>query len=263
MPTDGTTVAGGKSLGIPVHFAASTPGYPTSSLSLQTSGGNATVTLKGAARSHTGTQAYVIAAYTDFLGRAPTANELNSATNQLDSGALTVTGFINQLSTSPQWIAAIVTALYQNTLGRSPDPSGQSYWTGIISNGTLTVAGVAAQFYGSDEYFNGFGHGDVTTWVRDLYVKILGRQGDSGGVSYWAGQVSNIGRVGVAYAFYQSSESAHTRVKYLYLALLGRLPDQGGWDFWANQVVSSGDIALATSLATSIEYYNRAQLRFP
>jgi hypothetical protein len=49
----------------------------------------------------------------------------------------------------------------------------------------------------------------------------------------------------------------------LYGKLLGRAPDQGGWDYWAGQVVTSGDIALATSLATSLEYYNRAQFRFP
>ncbi|MEY2571251.1 MAG: large repetitive protein, partial [Acidimicrobiaceae bacterium] len=263
MPTNGTTLAGGKSLAIPVHFVTTTPGYPTGSLSLQTSGGNVTVPLSGAARSHTGTQAYVISTYKDFLNRMPSPSELSNATAQLDGGTVSPTAFVNQLANSTEWVNVIVTGFYQNTLGRPPDSGGLSFWTNAIRNGTYSVAQVAAQFYSSAEYYSGIGGGTDSSWVNDLYNKLLNRPGDAPGINFWVSQIPKVGRVGVVLPFYQSSESAHRRVFLLYGQLLGRAPDQGGWDYWAGQVVSAGDISLATSLATSLEYYNRAQFRFP
>ncbi|MCU1454773.1 MAG: hypothetical protein JWN46_2919 [Acidimicrobiales bacterium] len=214
-------------------------------------------------RSTTEHEALVIAAYHDFLGRAPTTTELTTRVAELDTGHLTQHGLMTTLATSAAWVAAIVNQLYLDTLGRVGDAGGVAHWSKLIADGTLTVAQVAANFYASPEYYNGIGGGTASSWISDLYVKILHRAADAGGLAYWAGQIASTGRVSVAYRFFQSSESAHTRVAGLYATLLGRGPDPSGWDYWAGQVVTSGDIALAVNLASSAEYANRAQLRYP
>ena len=76
------------------------------------------------------------------------------------------------------------------------------------------------------------------------------------------GQSARVGRQRVAFAFYQSPESAHTRVKALYGTLLGRGPDVAGGNYWAGRVVSSGDLVLAANLAESAEYYGDAWDRY-
>ncbi len=262
LPSNGTTLAGGQSVGIPVHFDTTTPGFYNGSITITTDSGNVSTAISGAARSHTDTEAFVYAAYVDFLGTPPDPSGLGYWSYQIDHGMSRVT-FLNVLSTSDAWVHAIVTEFYEKTLGRGPDPSGLNYWTGVIQNHQLTVAQVAAAFYSSNEYYNGFGGGTDAGWVNDLYVKILHRQADTAGRNYWVSVTQQQGRFAVAYSFYQSSESAHDRVAELYNKLLGRAPDAAGWNYWSQVVVSNGDLALATNLAASAEYAQRAVSRFP
>ena len=125
------------------------------------------------------------------------------------------------------------------------------------------MAQVAAEFYASTEYFNHLGGGTNSSWITDLYHKLLGRAPDAGGLTYWTGQVTATSRASVAFRFYQSLESRKARVTALYQELLGRGTDAGGLTFWADQILTKGDISLAANLANSIEYFNRAQTRFP
>lgn len=209
-------------------------------------------------------QAFVYTAYHDFLGRSPSAAEEAGAL-AYPLGTPAQRGVIvGSLSTSPEWISFTVNRLYQDTLGRDPDDAGLAYWTQILQSGQLTVAQVAASFYSSPEYFAGFGNSNLTTWVLDLYDKVLLRPGssDMGGVNYWVATAQTSGRWAVAYAFYQSPESAHTRVRLLYQDLLRRVPEQGGWDYWAAQVTQSGDLVLASQLAMSDEYYANATANY-
>lgn len=208
------------------------------------------------------TKRFVTAAYTDFLGRAPSAQELDSNSALIDGGNRTTAQFVNGLATSTEWATSIVNQLYTNTLGRSGDPGGVAYWSQQISSGARSVAVVAASFYASDEYYRGIGGATDTSWVTDLYRKLLQREPDQGGLGYWVGQVPVTGRPSVALRFFQSSESAHTRVGNLYLKLLGRPADAAGADYWAQRVVTDGDIALAVNLAASSEYFQRSQSRF-
>lgn len=205
-------------------------------------------------------QAFVAAAYHDFLGRRPTTQEFGAATTHPLTTPAARSTVVTALSTTPEWISVTVNKFYTDTLGRSGDSGGVAYWVGMLSSHRLTVAQVAASFYASDEYFAGYGASSNQTWVTDLYAKILLRPGsaDPGGVAYWTGIAASQGRYAVAYAFYQSNESRHTRVAALYQTLLGRAPDQSGWDYWANLIGTQGDLALAASLASSDEYYTRA-----
>ena len=217
-----------------------------------------------AAGTLTADEAFVTSAYTDFLGRPPTAGELSLATSVAMGAQFNRAALVSQLAKSPEWIQVTVDKLYTDTLGRPGDPSGTAYWVGQLSSGRKTVAQVAALFYSSSEYFAGYGQSDAHTWVIDLYTKILHRDGnaDPSGVAYWVDQTERHGRAPVALSFYQSNESRHTRVASLYETLLGRAPEADGWNYWAAAIAKQGDLALAANLASSHEYYARAANTF-
>jgi virginiamycin B lyase len=213
-------------------------------------------------RTVTDTESFVTAAYWDFLGRLPSADERSTAAGLLDSGGESKAAFLSGLAASPAWVDRIVAGFYRDTLGRDPDSGGLAFWTNQIVSGRLTVAQVAAAFYASGEYFDGIGGGTDATWVSDLYEKILHRDPDRGGLGFWVQQVPVRGRAWVAFNFYQSPESGSDRVSGLYERLLHREPDAGGLQFWTGQVLSRGDLVLAVELAASDEYAADAVARF-
>ncbi|MCU1451991.1 MAG: choice-of-anchor protein [Acidimicrobiales bacterium] len=225
-------------------------------------GQTSTATVAITVRANTANEAFVRSAFADFLGRAPTANELSTDAGGLDAGTLSRGTVVSGLASSSEWVSAVVNQFYLDTLGRPGDAGGVAYWTNRIRTGASTPAQVAAEFYASDEYFHHTG-GTNQAWVTAVYHALLGRAPDSAGLAYWTGQVAATGRAPVAFRLYQSSESCHTRVRKLYQKLLARLPDPGGADYWATQVADHGDIALAANLAASTEYFNRSQTRFP
>lgn len=207
-------------------------------------------------------EAFVLAAYEDFLGRTPTDEELADVTaDPLDTEAARF-ALVDELSLSAEWIAHTVERLYLDTLGRPGEEGGTEFWIEKLAAEEVTVAQAAASFYSSDEYFEGFGENDVTIWVTDLYTKILLRTPEQEGIDYWVEATELRGRWWVASAFYQSDESCHTRVKNLYEIFLGRAPETGGWNYWSARVNADGDLALAAFLASSNEYYDRAWDRF-
>lgn len=219
------------------------------------------------APARTANQSLAYAAYNDFIDRDPTPSELTSAVAALggttDATPAQRAAFMSGLANSDVYLGAVVNKLYQDTLGRNGDPGGVAFWTNKLRLKSQTVAQVAATFYSSNEYFAGFGDNDLETWVKDLYVKVLLRTGDPGGVQFYVNRATNQGRYAVAFPIYQSPESSRTRVKGLFQFLLGRQPDAAGLDFWDGRVLTQGDVALAVNLAGSGEYKNKAIVRFP
>jgi hypothetical protein len=207
-------------------------------------------------------EAFVQAAWADFLDREPSGEEMAEVPAAVDTGATTRRAVVTELANSDEWIRTIVDRLYEDTLGRAPDTDGWTYWVDTIRSGRFTVAKVAASFYGSAEYVNGIGGGTLPTWVADLYVKVLGRTATETDIDYWVGQVPIRTRGGVALQIFQSRESAATRVQALYQTLLGRAAEPDGVAFWGPRVVAKGDIVLAVDLASSAEYLARAHTRF-
>ncbi len=204
--------------------------------------------------------ALVQASYHDFFGRAPSANELNLWVPSLVNG-MDPNQFLRAVVTSPEWVSKVVVGLYQDTLGRSPDAGGLSYWTNRMRTG-MTQAEVAAHFYGSAEYYSRSG-GTIDSYVRALYLKLLGREPDSGGFAYWTGRLRRgESRDTIAYEFYQSVESRTRRVTALYQQLLGRGPDAAGLQYWVGRLLDGNDLNLAVALAASPEYRARALARF-
>lgn len=200
---------------------------------------------------------FVYAAYEDFLERAPSADEQTFWIAALGGGT-SRRQFVDGLAHSDEWIHHVVERFYHDTLGRDPDQGGLDYWTQQIKQG-MAVADVAARFYGSQEYFQTWGASDLTVWVNDLYHKLLSRVPDRAGLDYWVRTAQSSGRFAVSGPIYQSYESRSDRVTDLYEQLLHRQPDAGGLSYWAGVVGSEGDLALAAYLASSTEYFNRAQ----
>ncbi len=214
-------------------------------------------------RVHVASEAFVKAAFRDFLGRAATTDEVLTNSQRLDQGTTSRSDFVEGLANSPEWVGAVVNAMYVDTLGRTGEPGGVTFWSNQIRRGTRSVAQVAGSMYASNEYYTGIGGGTDTSWIHDLYLKLLQRPADSSGLNYWRNQIATHGRTWVAVRFYNSPESARTRINTLYQKLLGRSVDPVGAGFWTPRVIAQGDIALAVDLAASTEYFTRAQARFP
>ena len=206
----------------------------------------------------------VVAAYQDFLGRSPGQSEIDFQSGALWNGQVTREGFLRSLANSNEWLAQIVRRMYLDTLGREPDPAGLATWVDWIRTGRFTVAQAASLFYSSQEFYQGLGGNDLTSWVTKLYEKLLNRSPDPAGLSAWVAYAANpaYGRSWVAGQFYQSLESRLTRVRNLYQSVLGRNPDPTGWPFWAEVILAKGDIELAVSLAASQEYFLRSWDRY-
>lgn len=209
-------------------------------------------------------EAFVKAAYKNFLGREATAAEVTTTSQALANKTLSKQSFLSGLANSTEWLSSIVTKMYADTLGRTPDQAGLDAWVGWLRSGRFTVAQAASLFYASDEYYQFHAGNTPTSWVTMLYSQLLRRAPDAAGLAYWAGLTTDptFGRSRVAYEFYQSTESRLRRVQALYLALLKREPDSTGWPFWAEQVYTKGDITLAMTLADSTEYWLRAHDRY-
>lgn len=214
------------------------------------------------AEPRTADESWAVAAHTDLLGRAPTGAELAATVARLDAGTSRAT-VAGELSTGDEWITGIVTRFFGDTLDREPDAGGLAYWVGEIRSGRRTVAQVASQFYASSEYYRVIGGGTATSWVTDLYVKLLHREPDADGLAFWVQRTTTRGREHVAGSLYGSPEARRDRVDALYRALLGRDADPAGRSYWAGRIEVEGDLALAVHLVVSDEYRDRARTRFP
>jgi hypothetical protein len=170
---------------------------------------------------------------------------------------------------------AVITHYYQSILRRAPDSGGLNFWEdealrvrahgASINEAFFALSGT---FLGSPEYaaFNR----DATGFVTDLYKVFFDRSPDSGGLSFWVGNINQGMPRDVVYASFLFSDEFRTfmqgkfgpisaraevdMVMDFYRGLLGRLPDSGGLDSWLRVFRKSqcdGPAAVASS-ATSI-----------
>ena len=199
---------------------------------------------------------FVINLFWDFIGRPATYDEISEWSTNLESGYWSKNNVTSVMATSEAYIQSMISRFYIDTLGREPDSSGYQFWVSTAKNGR-PLADIGSFFYGSDEYFQGYGNGNNADWIRDLYVKLMLRSADAGGLNYWVSQLNSgaMNRTQVAMWFYQSPEKRGLRVDSLYNNLLGRDSDPGGRAYWASRLAAEGDIALSNMLASSSEYF--------
>lgn len=81
--------------------------------------------------------------------------------------------------------AALIYRLYQASFARSPDEGGFRFWIEQHDKG-LSTANMATSFIGSTEFGQKYGSNiSNAKYVDQLYQNVLGRAGESGGVSFW------------------------------------------------------------------------------
>lgn len=103
--------------------------------------------------------------------------------------------------------AASVARLYHGALDRAPDTGGLAYWTGQLKSGAQTLQQEAAGFVNSTEFQAHYGALNNSQFVNQLYLNVLDRPGDSGGLAYWTGLLnSGTSRADVTLGFTESFE---------------------------------------------------------
>ncbi|WP_161580353.1 DUF4214 domain-containing protein [Subtercola vilae] len=95
---------------------------------------------------------YITALYGDYLGRAPSSDDINFWEARLAAGyprGSISAGFVG----SDEYRLDRIDAAYQSILGRAPDPSGRVNWLNTMRAGVITTDDIETSLYASQEYF--------------------------------------------------------------------------------------------------------------
>jgi hypothetical protein len=163
---------------------------------------------------------------------------------------------------STEYARLRVTQAYRMVLDREPDAAGLNYWTAKVTSGAIPVDNIALSLYQSAEFYSRSGGTDAG-FVAALYRKMLGREADAAGVSYWTARIRPLGSASVIRNIWMSNEAVRMRVSGYYPTYLGRAVDAAGLAYWSSVLTSRGEAQVRLGLTGSAEYANRAVLRFP
>lgn len=206
------------------------------------------------------TDAFVRAAYQDFLGRPADQGGLAYWGGSLRAGKLTRSGFLTMLSRSPEYARILVPRAYRTYLGREGEPGGVSYWSRRLQQG-LPVFELPISLMGSSEFATRAG-GTDGGFVDLVYQQVLGRVPSA---SERAARVTSLrngtSRLALVRSVHASPESRRRRVRAQYDLLLRRIPAGPEVDYWASWLAARDDRQLAVTLAASAEYLAAAGRR--
>ena len=179
----------------------------------------------------TGTRA-VTDVFTWFTGQAPTSTELTTWLSTLDGGTARLGDLMAQLRVGPDATANVdpTTRLYTAYFVRIPDRGGLVFWLGR-KRGDMKLTDISNQFASSSEFVHRYGTLSNQDFVKQLYLNVQGRPGETAGVVYWTNQLDThlMTRGRVMIGFSESSEYKGAQVKNLnaeivWIFLLGRSP---------------------------------------
>lgn len=106
-------------------------------------------------------------------------------------------------------------------------------------------------------------------YIQDVYRKVLGRDGEPGGVAFWVNQLHAgqsgmdatsefLARQSVALQIWRSAEHRGLQVDAYYRFLLDRAPDDAGKTFWVNSMLAgASETDVVQAFLTSTEYQGR------
>ena len=162
-----------------------------------------------------------------------------------------------------------ITVSITTTAGCAWDASSNLPWATIApgtsgtGSGTFTVtlahnAGLTARtasIAAAGQNFSITQNGsDPSVFVTQLYLDLLNRNPDSGGLTSWTNTIKSgsMSQAQVAALFFQSPEFAQAGLAIIkdYIAVLGRDPDYGGWLYWFTYV--NGGVPVNTVLSDFI-----------
>jgi Glucose / Sorbosone dehydrogenase/Domain of unknown function (DUF4214) len=211
-----------------------------------------------------GARLFVQQQYRDFLGREADAQGLAFWVPSITGGTSTRGALPAAFLNAPEFDASAgaVTRLYLAAFARLPDLGGWQFFSRELANAGQTLVALSTQFAQSEEFRARYGSLSDAQYVGQLYRNVLGREADADGLSFWIGQVAQIGRGGMLAAFSQSSEfAANTRAEVFvfsaYAAMLQRVPDNEGLAFWAGEYRRGRADALPGLFVASAEYRQR------
>lgn len=172
--------------------------------------------------------------------------------------------------------------LYENLLERSVDPSGLATYTSALQNGASTAGSVAEALVNSAEFQNkGYSN---ETYVRKLYLALLGRNAGELEVSEWAGKLdTGVSRTYILAQIVGSVEfqnictnykipqgsiqitenrdknySATAYVARCYRTILGRTADISGLNTWTGKILEgNGGAEVVRELLFSQEFQSK------
>ncbi len=182
--------------------------------------------------------------YLDLLGHPADPNGFAYWLELLNAGPRSRAQVAYQFFTDPQFQqdAHLVVSAYIGVLGRDPDFAGWQYWTSQMHEG-LAPLSVIADFVQSTEFQNTYGGLNNSGFVSLVYLNLLGRAADAGGLQYWTSLLTSgaITRAGLMYEFLVSTEfQRHTQnrasVILMYLGLLRRAPESSGESYWTAEL---------------------------
>ena len=211
----------------------------------------------------TGGTAFVLACYTDVLGRtpSPSGSEVTFWRRALSNGAprsAVAGGFTG----SDEYRLQMIDAAYHDVLGRSPEASGRQWWLDAMRGGLVQPDDAHRTFLTTSEFYDVQGGGTPAGYVAALYDDVLGRAPESDGVTYWSQVLATQGREGVVDGIWMAEETLRKRVAQAYQVLLGRSASTSEQAYWALEARRSGPTAMRTAIMSSVEYWVRAGSRF-
>ena len=101
-----------------------------------------------------------------------------------------------------------VTQLYTNLLGRNPDTGGLNTYVNALNSGAVTRKNLVTGFANSSEFTNAAASLSNTAFVNRLYIGVLGRTPDTGGITSWVKALNarSVNKAQVTQAFLSSAE---------------------------------------------------------
>jgi hypothetical protein len=206
--------------------------------------------------------------YLDFLDREPDSGGFSAWGNALDSG-LPRASMIETFLDSGEFRlkGKFIAQAYLGILARNAEHNGFRSWLKALLAG-MAREQVVGFFLNSAEFQNRFGS-NLTNgqFVTTMYANVLLRAADTGGFSFWVGQLDSgqITRAQVALGFLDSREFQNLSVSQnpvdvslMYFDMLRRDPDVGGFSAWVGALNSGQPLAsIIEGFLNSSEYHSR------
>ncbi len=201
----------------------------------------------------------------DLLRRAATNGEMGTWSSRVVRDGMRLTDVATSLlvsSEADQRVGSVI-RLYLADFLRRPDSGGLQYWLQRRANGT-TLTSISDYFASSSEFRLRYGTLTDTDFVRQVYLNVMGREPDSGGLSYWTGRLHDgLSRGSLVLAFSESSEfrrlhRSEVMVTMAYAGLLRSMPPDSAYAYWIPRFdAGEPPTALVTALLGSTTYSSR------
>ena len=202
--------------------------------------------------------------YHDLAGITPASAQVTKWVNRIVAKPSDRYQLISDLRTGADGTGSVdpVARLYRAYFLRDPDVGGFQHWVAKKRTGA-TVSSISSTFAGSSEFKSRYGSLSNQAFVNLIYQNVLGRPGESSGISYWTNQLNakmkNRGQVMAGFS--ESSEFKRTSkpsidLSVITLSMLGRRPNGPDIAYWRSQdeLGRQSDLALARWVLANPEY---------